>query len=328
MTVSESESKSAPLPIEAITFTSLLACAYETPRLAPPETPTPMATALISGVAVALTVIPPVTSIDALPETRALTSLGCRCVYATAPLRATPMPAATAIACVRAVLLSSASTERLETVPVSPMVASPTEAFVDPVRFTTPIETPAATPPIAPPIVSAATLRSSFSALTVIPPTARWIVAESSIFASCVLESISTVTCAPTPTAPPPPAKAMVLVASLRPAWTLRLPPAEMTAVPPTSAVVSWAIVPTRSEAPTPTAPPAAEPTMPPKPMLSSAFTLTSPEAVTFPKIWAVVPGAIGVVSASPVGLPSALPFVWMVEAGPLVCALIRDWVF
>src|SRR5206468_12619774 len=163
---------------EAITFTSLLACAYETPRLAPPETPTPMATALISGVAVALTVIPPVTSIDALPETRALTSLGCRREHATAPLRATPMPAATATACVRAVLLSSASTERLETVPVSPMVASPTEAFVDPVRFTTPIETPAATPPLPPPIVRAATLPSSFPPPTALPPPARWLPAQ------------------------------------------------------------------------------------------------------------------------------------------------------
>ncbi len=104
------------------------------------------------------------------------------------------------------------------TVPPLPMIAFPTEALVDPVRSTTPIETPAATPPIAPPIVSADTLRLLFSALTSMPPPALVTWALSSISASWALESVRTVTWAPTPTAPPAPAKASVLVFSWRPA--------------------------------------------------------------------------------------------------------------
>ena len=152
------------------------------------------------------------------PESFALTSLGWTFVMATAPLRATPMPAATAIASVEPWLLSWASMVRLETVPVSPIVALPMEALVEPVRWTTPIATPAATPPIAPPMVSASTLRLLFSALTSIPLSARWIFAPSSIFADWLLESLRTDTWAATPTAPPAPANASVLVSSCRPA--------------------------------------------------------------------------------------------------------------
>ena len=118
-------------------------------------------------------------------------------------------------------MFESAFTVRLPTVcpKICPTLALPTVAEVKPPTEATETAAPTAIAANPPPTARGVTLRFA-SASTVAPPPAWLIFAPLSTWANCVLLSVSTMTCAPSVTAPTAPPNAVPVVLPLNAART------------------------------------------------------------------------------------------------------------